>query len=203
MRLRTAAITAVAVVLFATACATPYGRHGLGGGYTDERIDDTHYRVKFDGNGYASSDRVWAFWMYRCAELTKEKGYTHFSLHRPGEPLALREAAPERSPGARKAAYREAEPGAAMVKTKGGGAPIYIYTPGTTITTYHSDAVVGFHSEPLPEGVVVLKAQTVLDELGPYVKSNGQAPLIARNDLFEKAASMVRPQIGYKFGGEL
>ncbi|MBF9263203.1 CC0125/CC1285 family lipoprotein [Paracidovorax cattleyae] len=51
----------------------------MAGGYIDEKIDETHYRVKFDGNGSTSADRVWNFWLYRCAELTKEKGYTHTS----------------------------------------------------------------------------------------------------------------------------
>jgi hypothetical protein len=198
MRLQMAATLAVA--LLATSCATQYGHEGLTGGYTDEKVDETHYRVKFHGNGYATSDRVWAFWMYRCAELTKKRGYTHFSLRKPGEPLARADRA---MPGLRNAAYREGEGGAAMLKTKGSGAPIYIYTPGTTITTYHSDAVVGLHREPLPEGLVVLKAQAVLDELGPYVKSDGKSTLIARDELFDKAATMVRPQIGYGFGGTL
>jgi hypothetical protein len=201
MRFMTAATLAVA--LLATSCATQYGRQGLGGGYTDEKVDETHYRVKFHGNGYASSDRVWAFWIYRCAELTKEKGYTHFSLRKSGEPLARGDEAMPARAGLRTAAYREGEGAPAMLKTKGGSAPVYVYTPGSTITTYHTDAVVGLHREPLPEGVVVLKAQAVLDELAAYVKSNGEATLIARDELFNKAATLVRPQIGYGFGGPL
>lgn len=192
---------ALAAAVLAAACATPYQQHGLGGGYVDEKIDETHYRVQFAGNGYASSDRVWAFWMHRCAELTKEKGYTHFSLHKPGEPLARANPDPAR-PGLRHAAYREGD-GAGMLKTRGGGAPIFIYTPPVRITTYQSNAVVGLHRAPLAEGVVLLKAQAVLDELGPYVKSNGQSPLIKREELFDKAATYVRPQIGYGFGGDL
>ena len=52
-------------------CATGYGARDLTGGYTDERIDDSHHVVRFNGNGYASADRVWYFWIYRCAEPTK------------------------------------------------------------------------------------------------------------------------------------
>jgi hypothetical protein len=201
MRLK--AVSALLAGVLLVACATPYKENGLGGGYTDEKIDETHYRVKFAGNGYASSDRVWAFWMYRCAELAKEKGYTHFSLHKPGDPLVRLDRHEPARPGLRSAAYREGEGGGALLKTRSGGAPIIIYTPGARITTYHSDAVVALHQKPLPEGMYLLKAQAVLDELGPYVKSNGEAALISRDDLFDKASTYVPPQIGYGFGGEL
>lgn len=201
MRLKTASALVAAALL--AACATPYQQSGFAGGYTDEKIDDTHFRVKFAGNGYASSDRVWAFWMYRCAELTKDKGYTHFSLHKPGDPLvSFRREEPAR-PALRTAVYREGEGGPAMHKTRGGSAPIYIYTPGYTITTYHSDAVVALHRAPMPEGIYMLKASVVMDELGPFVKSGGKGEHIGRDDLFKKAADFVEPQMGYRFGGEL
>lgn len=61
-------------------CATPYKEHGLFGGYRDTAIDTNHYLVTFDGNGKTPRDRVFAYWAYRCAELTKEKGFTHFTL---------------------------------------------------------------------------------------------------------------------------
>ena len=201
MRLKSA--TALVASALLTACATPYQQSGFGGGYTDEKIDDTHFRVKFAGNGYASSDRVWAFWMYRCAELTQDKGYTHFSLHKPGEPLvSLKREEPQR-PALRTAVYREGEGGPLMRKTRGGGAPIIIYTPGYTITTYHSDAVVAMHRTPMPEGLYMLKAKVVMDELAPYVKSGGKGELVARDELLRKAADYKEPQMGYRFGGEL
>lgn len=200
-RARMLALLSIASLL--GACATQYGQQGFTGGYTDEKIDDTHYRVKFHGNGYASSDRVWAFWMYRCAELTVEKGHTHFSLQKPAEPSQVSwHLDKPAAPGMRHATYRPDEGGqGGMIKTA--GAPIFIYVPGQTITTYSSDAVVGLHRTPLPEGVAVLHAQTVLELLNPYVKSDGKAALIARRELIDKAGSMVRPQIGYTFGGVL
>lgn len=202
MRFRTASAFVAAAML--SACATPYQQNfGFGGGYTDEKIDETHYRVKFAGNGYASSDRVWAFWMYRCAELTKEKGFTHFSLQKPGDPLVRLNREDPARPALRTAVYREGEDGAAMRKTRGGSAPVFIYVPGGTVTTYRSDAVVSLHREPVPEGVYTLKAHVVMDVLGPYVKSGGTAPLVGRSELFDKAATYVEPRIGYRFGGEL
>jgi hypothetical protein len=32
--------------------------------------------VAFDGNGYATKERVYYFWIYRCAELTLQQGYS-------------------------------------------------------------------------------------------------------------------------------
>jgi hypothetical protein len=225
---------AIAAAFAVAACATGYGPKSIGGGYADERVDDSHYRVKFQGNGYASQDRVWNFWMYRCAELTKQKGYTHFALQKPGQPqsqapqAAGMQAAAYRQqtyrhdgyrPGLfRQAGYHEGaflgeegdglEPGMddapRMLRTKGGGATyVPIYIPGSTIRTWHSDAIVAMFKEPLPENVVVLKAQAVLDDLDPYIKSNGATPPPLRDEVFRRAATVNRPRTGYQFGGPL
>ncbi|MDA8450337.1 hypothetical protein M5C97_24750 [Acidovorax sp. NCPPB 3859] len=197
---------AIAASLALAACTTPYARKGMAGGYTDEKIDETHYRVKFDGNGNTSADRVWNFWLYRCAELTKEKGYTHFTVRKPNEPLAGGPA-PQRSiPAIQPAGYAGTDgEQPRMLKTKGGGAPIFIYTPGTTVTvtTWHNDAVIALYRDPLPEAVMVLEARVVLEQLAPYVQSDGRDAAPARDELLRKAASMVRSERGYGFGGEL
>ncbi len=184
IRLHTA--LALGAALAVASCATGYGPNTLGGGYKDEKLDDTHYRVKFDGNGYASKDRVWNFWIYRCAELTKEKGFTHFTIQKPGEPLSL---APQ---------------GPRMIKTRSGGVTyIPIYVPGHTVTTWHTDAVVAMFKEPLPEGVWLMRAQSVLDDLAPYIKSNGASTPPVRDDIFRHAATINRPETNYNFGGPL
>ena len=73
-------LTAVALAVLMTSCATPYMPNLLlGGGYSDHRIDDNHYQVMFDGNGLATSDHVWYFWFYRCAELTKDRKSTRLN----------------------------------------------------------------------------------------------------------------------------
>src|SRR5689334_4498131 len=73
-------VLATLVALAATGCATGYGARGLTGGYSDSRVDDTHYLVTFNGNGHASKERVWNFWFYRCAELTTERGFAYFDI---------------------------------------------------------------------------------------------------------------------------
>jgi hypothetical protein len=187
-------------VLASTSCATGYGAKGLTGGYSDLKIDETHYRVKFDGNGYASKDRVWGFWMYRCAELTREKGYAYFSIQRPGETVGRAQPAP----GIRSAAYVEEAGAGRFVQTRSGGySYVPIYVPGGTSTSWHSDAVVAMFKDPLPEDVWVLRADLVLEQLSAYVKANGEGVKVDREDVFRRSATIKLSERGYRFGGPL
>lgn len=191
---------AMGAVLTLAGCATGYGPKGATGGYTDERLDDAHYRVKFNGNGYASQERVWSFWIYRCAEITKQQGYAYFRLQKPGEPLSMVVPAVPRS-----MAMRADERMPSMVKTATRSAPVYVYVPGgtTSITTWSTDAVVAMYRDPLPVNVFALRAQTVLDELGPYVKSNGTGKPPTREELVRHALTVDRIETGFTFGGQL
>lgn len=188
MKLRTAAGLGLLAALMLAGCATPYGAKSLGGGYSDERIDDTHYLVRFDGNGYASQDRVWSFWIYRCAELTKQKGYAYFALSRPPAPKSS--ALPPEAGPRQRAVYREGD-GVRLLPTKG-ATYVPIYVPGQKITTWHSNAVVGLHNEPLPENLVVWRAQSILDDLDAYIKSGGSGTPMARDELFRRAMVLRR-----------
>jgi hypothetical protein len=67
---------------FLTACATPYQPRGFTGGYSQVQLDNNSARVEFKGNGYTSRERVEVFVLYRCAELTVEKGYDYFVIAR-------------------------------------------------------------------------------------------------------------------------
>lgn len=188
----------MSAVLATTSCATGYGAKGLTGGYSDQKIDETHYRVKFDGNGHASKDRVWGFWMYRCAELTREKGFAYFTIQRPGESLGQAQPAP----GIRRASYEE-QPGAGRFIQTGGYSYVPIYIPGGTVTSWHTDAVVAMFKEPLPEKLWVLRADSVLEALAPYVKANGEGVTVDRDEVFRRAATIKLPERGYSFGGPL
>jgi hypothetical protein len=70
----------VAVLIPLAGCATAYQREKVTGGYTDFRLADHTYRVRFKGNNYTSRDKVELFLLYRCAELTAQLGYDHFVL---------------------------------------------------------------------------------------------------------------------------
>ena len=76
--------TAAIAVLGLTACetATPYQplRPGSAqtGGYSDYRIDASHWRVTFKGNSLTSRETVEKYLLYRAAELTLDQGFDWF-----------------------------------------------------------------------------------------------------------------------------
>ncbi len=166
------------------ACATAYGKFGLTGGYSEKKIDSSHYVVAFDGNGNTDSDRVWYFWIYRCAQLTSFNRYSYFTLTKDAT------ASPS--------SYVPGDDGArlqpAVLTQPGDGRAIQartlIFIP-MQITTWHAHGLVTMYPEPPPQDTVVIKAQVVLELLGPYVLSNGIKAPPERKTLAE-AATFVR-----------
>lgn len=73
-------ITCLCLVATLSACATAYQREGLSGGFSETQLDENVWRVTFEGNGYTREQRAEDFALLRSAELTLEKGYTHFGL---------------------------------------------------------------------------------------------------------------------------
>lgn len=67
-----------------TMTSTPYqplhSASRVSGGYSDLRIDETHYRVTFAGNRLTSRERVESYLLFRAAELTLLKGYDYFVI---------------------------------------------------------------------------------------------------------------------------
>ena len=63
-----------------TSCSTSYGRKGVAGGYTDRQIDSNTFIVHYAANQYTAPDRLEAYTMYRCAEITLEQGCDYFLL---------------------------------------------------------------------------------------------------------------------------
>jgi hypothetical protein len=175
-----------------TGCATAYGPRGstTGGGYEEQQLDNTSYRVSFYGNGDTSRDMVWNYWIYRCAELTKLKG---FDLFYPILDKKKTGAIP--GGGALRPANLQSGDEGTAVKTAGGyRPPTYYYSPGytTTITTYSASAVVKMYRNPLPADVkFALNAQSVLDSLKPYVQSAGKEPAPKREEVISKATTKV------------
>lgn len=75
----------LAFSLFAASCAgpTPYAPAGttdMGGGFTEQRIEEGRYRVSFSGNALTRRDTVETYLLYRAAELTLEQGGDHFVM---------------------------------------------------------------------------------------------------------------------------
>lgn len=80
-----AAVAAMALVM--TGCAsrsTPYQPLSSGskisGGYSDERIGEDRFRVKFAGNTLTSREKVESYLLFRAAELTLEQGMDWFAI---------------------------------------------------------------------------------------------------------------------------
>ena len=66
------------VVVFLSACATPYQKEGFTGGYTEVQLDDNVFRIMFQGNANTSRERASDFTLLRSAEITLNHGYKYF-----------------------------------------------------------------------------------------------------------------------------
>lgn len=73
-------IVSVCVVAILSGCATAYQRAGASGGFSDIQLSENVWRVSFTANGRAETQRAEDFAWLRSAELTLEKGYTHFAI---------------------------------------------------------------------------------------------------------------------------
>lgn len=171
-------------------CATGYHRHGLTGGYQDKKLDDNHYAVFFDGNGYASKDRVYYFWIYRCAELTSQLGFSYFSIS------PFENALKKTSFGATDdgklypAVLRNDDAGKLVDVHRGGGGGVHTIMVGGagSFTTWHSKALVTMYKDAVPAHTAVYRAQSVLDMVGEYVRTDGKTMPPARSEIFIRSA---------------
>jgi hypothetical protein len=171
-------------------CASPYAQNTLIGGYRSEKLDASHWRVQYDGNGFTPREQVWAYWIYRCAEVTRQNGYAYFAMlpaawTPPVAPPAAANAAPavwQASPRtawqARSAVWRIGDDPGRVQARGGGGGYTYMYIPGSTVTTWHTKGVVAMFNVPVaPDARLVMSAQSVLDDLAPYVQGKDKHPL--------------------------
>lgn len=72
--------TLLIIFTLLTNCSTPYQPKGMLGGYSEEKIIDNLYRVKFEGNQHSKPGNIQNYLMYRCAELTQKMGYEYFAI---------------------------------------------------------------------------------------------------------------------------
>jgi hypothetical protein len=84
---RAAFVAIVIVALSLAACETtptPYqplaAGNAVSGGYSEQQLDDTHYRVTFKGNDMTSRTQVETYLLYRAAELAVVKGGDWFEM---------------------------------------------------------------------------------------------------------------------------
>jgi hypothetical protein len=175
-----------AVVLFTLAgCATSYGPRGLTGGYTDTKIDDSTYRVTFSGNGKTTRNMVWNYWIYRCAELTTQNGYEFFSLQIDPKKVAN---APQSNDETVQLSESLDDSDAPLSQMAHAHAPVFIYVPGNTITTYSGSGVIRMMHQPdASGGLPVLQASTITQMLSAYVNAKGRIAVPSDQEILKAA----------------
>src|SRR5262249_54668344 len=151
------------------ACGTPYQPRGATGGYAEQQLSYDTYQVQFFGNGNTPKDTVQRYFLYRCAELTREKGFKYFSLLRPPAQGSELES------GFRNAALDGSGPDpSGLLRTRGGGGGggHYVYVPGGTytVTVWTGRGTIRMYNDwTLPDfpivGWVASDVQTVI---GPF-----------------------------------
>ena len=84
---RIAIVLAAALAVGLAACETtptPYqplaAGNAISGGFSDQRLDETHFRVTFKGNSLTSREQVETYLLYRAAELTTGQGFDWFEM---------------------------------------------------------------------------------------------------------------------------
>ena len=174
---------AILSVLSLCSCATTYQSSGITGGYVEKRITDSAYVVTFGGNGFASKDRIYNFWTYRCAELTLQKGYSLFSIRSNQSTGRLDPPADS----IRSAVYHPQD-GGELIKTAS-SAPIIVPVPGGAgPPKWTYSGTVLMYQKPLPEELLwAVDAQAVMAALKPYIDSNGSTPAPTRDEIFRRA----------------
>jgi hypothetical protein len=75
-------ITVLAMIFVLLGCATKYQPAGVRFGYRDIQVDKNTYRVTFEANTVTDSMVTSEYLLYRCAELTLEKGFGYFVVIR-------------------------------------------------------------------------------------------------------------------------
>ncbi len=68
------------MAMLVSGCATGYQRQGWTGGYSNLKIQDDIFKVRFRGNAHCGMDRAVDFTLLRCAEVALENGYRYFII---------------------------------------------------------------------------------------------------------------------------
>ena len=87
-------LAALACLLLA-GCATRYEPRGFfGAGFSEQKIDRDLWFVTFDASAFTPRERVRAYLMLRCAELTVQSGARYFAIIGEGGPARQRSTKP-------------------------------------------------------------------------------------------------------------
>jgi hypothetical protein len=73
----------IAIMLGLSGCATApvyQAANGSDFGYSDQKIEDDHYRISYNGDASTPRETVENFLLYRMSEVTLEQGYDYFKV---------------------------------------------------------------------------------------------------------------------------
>jgi hypothetical protein len=77
----------LALLIVLTGCATGYKPKGaFGDGYSEERVGSDVWMVTFDASAFTPRERMDAFLLWRCAEITLDHRATYFGIVNDGKP---------------------------------------------------------------------------------------------------------------------
>ncbi len=62
-------LSACTAIFFVVGCATAYQPSGMTGGYSEKKVAEGRYWLKFLGNGFTDPETVRQYWNRRAAEL--------------------------------------------------------------------------------------------------------------------------------------
>ena len=71
-------LAAISLALLGGCLATPYQPDGIGGGYSESRIDAATMMVDFRANSRTPHRLVESYLLYRCAQVTRDSGFAYF-----------------------------------------------------------------------------------------------------------------------------
>jgi len=147
-------------------CTTAYGPVGLTGGYSDIQLDANTCQVIFRGNAYTSRETVKLYLLYRCAEVTNERGFDFFCMV--NESSYSKEIWYTTSGSSRSRTTGTLRGNRATFRTRG------TYTPGTTFKGEKPSAVaeIKMYKGKKPNVPGFYSAKEVLKYLGPSIKRN-------------------------------
>ncbi|MCW3797220.1 hypothetical protein OMW55_05280 [Sphingomonas sp. BN140010] len=169
-------LSATALLLSACATSTPYqplGSSHARGGYSDQRIDQDHYRVSFSGNDFTSRKEVENYLLLRAAQVTLQNGYDGFTLvSKQTDPTVRTEITEPFSPGpygywGPSWRYRLGGLGWRSWSPWGGGAFWADNLDVNTVTSYEASAEIAFYRGAKPNSPVAFDARQVIASIEP------------------------------------
>jgi hypothetical protein len=179
-RLQIALAPLAAALLALSGCmtATPYQPFrpetvsGVHGGYSEQRLANDRFLVRFHGNELTSRERVEGYMLYRAAELTLQNGFDSFEVierHTEHDVESYVDRSPFYGPG-----YGWWRPHWRYYYPDGGWSPWHPYGYGQVdirrVESFEAEAEIVMQRGPAQAGRRTFEARKVMADLGPTIE---------------------------------